>query len=264
MTAHGCPTRIQSIPLSALSETRRAALPMLRKYLNDLSRRSETAVPLGIAAIDTALPTGLMRNALHEIVPTDHPAIPAAFGFLIALVIHAIRDHQGAILWPMQACDEYTFGIPYASGLRAFGFVPDRLIAVRCRSQRDMLWAMEEGLRVGGLGAVIGSRSPRMTLAQARRLQLASATTRTPIFLLRRYDDVNPSPAVTRWRVAPFGSRLTRHGFDALRWKITLERVRGGQTGEWIVEWDHGAHALRLFSVLADRAVSADRVSRYA
>ncbi len=219
----------------------------------------EAAISLGIAEIDATMPIGLMRGALHEVTPSDHRAMPSALGFLFALVVRVTLDRGGAILWPLTARSELEFGTAYAPGLVAFGLPPDRLITVRCKSYRDALWAMEEGLRIGAIGAVIGLRSPRMNLVESRRLQLAATASQTPIFLLRSHEDLNPSPAVTRWRVSPNAASRTSHGFfEAVRWQITLERARGGRPGTWIVEWDHDARALCLSSALGDRAVSAE------
>jgi protein ImuA len=124
---------------------------------------------------------------------------------------------------------------------------------------------MEEALRIGGLAAVIGRRTPRMTLTQSRRLQLAAESSTTPIFLFRDYGDDMPSAARTVWRISPSPAARDRFGYMTNpRWQVALERTRGGGVGEWVVEWDHDALCLRLPPALANRTVSAAEAQKRA
>ncbi len=44
------------------------------------------ALPFGLAALDSHLPDGgLGCGALHEVVPETEGALPAAFGFIVAI-----------------------------------------------------------------------------------------------------------------------------------------------------------------------------------
>ncbi len=165
------------------------------------------------------------------------------------------------VLWPL-AKQGHAFGMPYAPGLRFFGLDPARVLFVRCASARDCLWTMEEGLRLGGIAAVIGTRVKSMDLTASRRLQLAAEQANTPVLLLRNYHDNAPSAAATRWRVAPAPAARDAYGFyEQARFRVALDYARGGKAGEWVMEWNHEAHSLRLSSALGDRAAGEDRAA---
>lgn len=168
---------------------------------------------------------------------------------------------KSCVLWPL-AKHASVFGLPYPPGLKFFGIDPSRILFVHCASERDCLWAMEEGLRLGGIAGVIGARAKTMDLTASRRLQLAAEQANTPVFLLRNYNDKAPSAAVTRWRIASAPSARDQFGFYKNPcFRVALDYARGGKTGEWVVEWTHDALSLRLSSVLGDRAAGEDRAA---
>jgi protein ImuA len=249
--------------MAQLGYIRKAQLEVLRRQIaraTTFRARSEETVSCGIGEVDAALHGGLARGALHEITAADHRSIPAALGFLLALTA-IIKQARGALLWPT-AKQTNIFGLPYAPGLKFFGLDPARLVFVCCANSRDCLWAMEEGLRLGGVAAVLGARAKTMDLTASRRLQLAAEQTNTPVFLLRNYNDRAPSAAVTRWRVSPAPAGQDKSGFyKNARFRVALEYARGGKTGEWAMEWDHDAHSLCLSSALGDRAAGENRAA---
>src|SRR2546423_2728682 len=244
-----------------LLQTRKVRLDALRRQIAraaGFSTRPDQPARLGIADIDLCLNGGPVRGALHEIAAADHRSIPAALGFLLALTT---LSGKACVLWPF-AKTARAFGQPYAPGLCFLGLDPARIVFVRCATDRDCLWAMEEGLRLGGTAAVIGARAKAMDLTTSRRLQLAAEQANTPVFLLRAYNDHAPSAAVTRWRVAPAPSARDQFGFyKNARFRVALDYARGGKTGEWVMEWDHDALLLRLSSALGDRAAGENRAA---
>src|SRR5579883_1976626 len=99
-------------------------------------------LPLGIAAVDAALPGGgLVLNGLHEIMGagTDEEDGAVAAAFAAGLLARLARRRGAPILWCLAADDLY------GPGLAAHGLMPDRLVLARCRNDGDILWAMEEG-----------------------------------------------------------------------------------------------------------------------
>ena len=211
--------------------------------------RTSSGVNTGIVEIDARLCGGLALGALHEIAAADFRAVPAAWGYLLALM--ACVDRKGVVVWPLVPGG--AFGVPYARGLKSFGLDPRDFLMVRCRHERDAAWTMEEALRAG-VGAVVGARTRGMDLTASRRLQLAAQHSGTPIFLLRGHDDRQQSAAVSRWRVSAMRGARDRFGlFGEPRWRVTLDYAKGGRTGEWVVEWDYETLRLRLPAVLAGR-----------
>lgn len=246
--------------------TRTRTLARLRDQIARMERvdagPARRAIPLGIAAIDTALPAGGLRlGALHEVAgsgpDTEHGA--AAALFLGGLLAHI----PGPVLWVRQRPDLF------APGLACVGLHPARVVFAD--AGKEVLAAMEEGLSHPGLAAVVGELSQKLTLIASRRLQLAAEQSGTLAALLRRsekFDDPAlsaPSAAVTRWRIAvlpsppPLPHAPSVPGLGPALWRLDLTRCRGGQPGSWIVEACDAAGRLTLVTHLADGSVAETR-----
>ncbi len=221
------------------------------------------ALPFGIAAIDDRLSEGgLAEGALHE-VSGDAAAAPddaAAALFAAGIAARAKGGPpRGVVLWVVARHDLF------APGLAQAGLAPDRLIHAAAGRDGDVLAAMEEGLRHGGLAAVIGEVG-RAGLAATRRLQLAAAEGATTALLLRRWrrsgEDplAEPSAAVTRWRIgcAP-SAALPVPGVGRARWRIILARQRGGEPHHWIMEACDAEGRLALSAEFRDRSAAPAR-----
>ena len=201
-------------------------------------------VALGAADIDCALPWGgLPRAALHEVLGNT-----AAAGFCIALAAR-LAGGAGSVLWCRRGHD------PYGPGLALFGLDPRRLIVARGRSEKDILWAMEEGLRSGALAAVLGETRGLAPTAR-RRLQLAAETGSATALLLRPGSaKTPPGAALTRWRIAAAPGTTV-----GPRWRVDLEHCRGGIPAAWLVEWSN--EKTSGFTVVAElRHGSADHAA---
>ncbi len=231
---------------------RAAVAEELRRLLPRIEARQTTALPFGLAAIDSHLPQGgLACGALHEVVPEDG-GTPAAFGFIVALLARVPRARPLFFVMPGYGLGQY--GRLYGHGLNGLGLDPGRLILVETAHRRDTLWAMEEALRSGAPAAVAGMID-KLNLKLSQRLQLAAAGCGLPLLLLRPAQMLEASAASTRWRVGPATAARDRFGlFARSRWHLLLERCRNGRAGEWMVEYDHVAHRFSLAAALADPA----------
>lgn len=209
--------------------------------LNRSAQRPEVPVlPLGVTAIDRALPGGGMsRAAIHEVVGD----LGAATGFLFAFLGRQKALRQ--ILW----VTSFDFTCP--AGVSQLGLDHRRLTVVATRRNDDRLWACEEGLREMGYGAVV-LEADALDLTATRRLQLAAEASGSVGFLIRR--DRQPSAAQTRWRIEPARSSADcRPSFD-----VHLERLRGAeQGGHWQLEFDNEALSFNLAPQVARRQVEA-------
>ncbi len=234
-------------------------------------------LPLGVPAIDRALPGGGLRlGGIHEVVGDE-----SATGFCAALLARAggaggrsaggsdgrgagradgwgagpasarsagTRPGSGvaagALLWLAEGDDLY------APGLVRYGIGPGQLLVVSgLRRQDDMLWAMEEALRcraVSGVVAEIG----QVGLIAGRRLMLAAEGTGVLGLVLSRrargrggvgVGEVRS--AISRWRVTAVPGRTAGDETgppgqtDETRWRIELLHCRGGRPAEWMVSW---------------------------
>ena len=215
-------------------------------------------LPFGVFAIDAALPGGgLARGALHEIGglggDEEDGAVAAAF---LASILARLASPE-PVLW-CHAADDL-----YGPGLVARGLAPDRLISVRARDDRTVLEAMEDGLKVPALAAVVGEVGA-LPLTASRRLQLAAANSGVTAFALRRWrtgaraeaERAAAVAATTRGRVSARPSRpiYGEPGLGRLLWNVELTRCRGGVPAQWIVEACDATGHVALAAELADRA----------
>jgi protein ImuA len=231
----------------------------LRRLLTQQGVAAEAGpLPFGLPAIDGHLPQGgLAGGALHEVVPEARGDIPAAFGFMAAMLS---RIRPGAPLFLVTSpCGLATFGRPYGHGLNALGLDPARVILVAAPNATQALWAMEEALRSAVPAAVAGMIG-KLDFRASQRLHIAAGETGRLLLLLR--PPGMASVAVTRWRVAPAAAVRDRFGLIARwRWQLKLERCRNGRPGQWIVEFDHATHRFSLAAALADPTLSRSPVA---
>src|SRR5699024_5073292 len=87
---------------------------------------------------------------------------------------------SGKVLWCVTRSDLF------APGLAQAGLAPDRLIHVETCDEKTLLACFEEGLRHGGLSAVVGEVA-RLSMAASRRLQLAAESSGTLGLAVRRW-----------------------------------------------------------------------------
>jgi protein ImuA len=216
-------------------------------------------IGFGFPAIDDHLPGHGLRDALHEVAglgcDTEHGAAPALF------VAGVLARCKGSVLWVMERRDLF------APALANVGLSPARVIYLE--AGRQVLGAMEEGLRAKNLAGVVGETSARITLTASRRLQLAAEGSGVPAFLLRRsrnFDDprlAEPNAAATRWRIAPLPPPMFHMpavpGLARALWRLDLIRCRGGEPATWILEACDAQGHLRLVSDISDRSLAEDR-----
>ena len=225
-----------------------------------------TALPLGLAAIDSSLPQGgLACGALHEIVPDGEHATAAAFGFIAALLARLTQRQR--LVFVMPGYGQRHHGRLSGHGLNALGLDPARAILVETAHRTQTLWAIEEALRSGAPAAVAGFID-KLDLKLSQRLHLAATDCGLPLLLIRPARDLESSAAATRWRVGTAEAARDRFGlFSRPRWHLHLERARNGRPGEWVVEYDHVAHRFSLAAALADPAharVASQKAGRQA
>ena len=222
-----------------LPSTRSDRLSALREEVRAIESagpaEARPCLPFGVEAIDSRLAGGgLAGGALHEAAP-DRSGLPDDAAATLYLASVAART-EGPILWALGRRDLF------APGLALAGLDPNRVLYAECGRDEDVLAVMEEGLRHGGLAAVVGEVG-RAAMPATRRLQLAAEEGGTPALMLRRWrgngeDPLGPpSAAVTRWRLACApSSPLPVAGIGRPRWRLTLARQRGGAPFDLIME----------------------------
>ena len=226
--------------------------------------RDRAVLPFGISEIDDRLPGGgLALASLHEVCGGGNDAVEGAAAMLFAAGIAART--RGQVLWCLTRPDLF------APALAQAGLAPGRVIYVEAGDEKSLLLCFEEGLRHGGLGAVVAEVA-RLSMTASRRLQLAAEAGGTLGIALRRLPrgrsaDVFalPSAAVTRWRVSLRPSvPLPVPGIGRARWLLQLVRCRAGEAADFDVEASDAEGRIALSSGLADRSPAADAWSRSA
>jgi protein ImuA len=230
------------------------ALERLRAEIAQIEGPGAThpTLPFGVDPIDRVLGGGLATGALHDI--GGGPELPddaAATIFLAGILARS----EGPVFWCLRWRDLF------APALDLVGLDPDRVIFVEAGSDTNVLIAMEECLRHGGLGGVVGEVA-KCSLTASRRLQLAAEKSGVSAFVFRRASPSGFAPgtaAVTRWRVeAILAASLGLPALGRPRWRLALERVRGGEPQLWTVEACDAQGRIALSADLADGSAAAE------
>ncbi|KQQ85674.1 ImuA family protein [Aureimonas sp. Leaf324] len=216
--------------------------------------RVREALPFGVPEIDGRLPGGgLALGALHEVAGGGNGAVDGAAAALFTAGVAART--KGKILWCMTRPDLFAPAIAQA------GLAPGRVIYVEAGDEKTLLACFEDGLRHGGLGAVVAEVA-KLSMTASRRLQLAAEGSGTLALAVRRWrrqaeaaDFGQPTASVTRWRVSVLPSRpLPVPGVGRSRWLLELLRSRAGECADFEVEACDAQGRLALPSTVADRS----------
>jgi len=195
--------------------------------------RRRTVLSFGVKEIDRRLPEGgLALAALHEVAGGGNGAVDGAAAALFAAGIAART--RGQVLWCVTRKDLF------APALAQAGLLPDRVIYVEASDEKSVLACFEEGLRHGGLGAVVAEVA-RLSMTASRRLQLAAEGSGSIGIAIRRWrrqaeaaDFGQPTASVTRWRVSVLPSTpLPVPGVGRARWRVELIRCRAGESANF-------------------------------
>ncbi|MHA6685375.1 ImuA family protein [Mesorhizobium sp. A556] len=215
--------------------------------------RGRAVIPFGVAAIDRVLPGGgLALASLHEVAGGGNGAIDGAAAALFAAGIAGRTI--GKVLWCVTRQDLFAPAIAQA------GLPPGRVIYVEAGDEKAVLACFEEGLRHGGLGAVVAEVA-KLSMTASRRLQLAAESSGAIGIAIRRWrrqtdttDFGQPTASVTRWRVSVLSSTpLPVPGVGRARWQLELIRCRAGESADFEVDACDAKGRIALSSAVVDR-----------
>jgi protein ImuA len=236
------------------------AIRRLREQIQSLEGtplRARAVLPFGIGAIDDRLPGGgLALGALHEVAGGGNAAIDGAAAALFAAGIAART--KGKVLWCITRQDLF------APALAQVGLSPNRVIYVDACDEKSVLACFEEGVRHGGLGAVVAEVA-KLSMTSSRRLSLAAEASGSIAIAVRRWrrqteaaDFGQPTASATRWRVSTLPSTpLPVPGVGRARWLLELIRCRAGESADFVVDACDVQGRLALPAELADRPAAA-------
>ena len=239
--------------------SREVRLQAARALVSRASSPPGPVLPFGDERIDGLLPGGGLPLARwHEAggEGLDVETAVAAAAFVAALITPLAR--KGAVVWVMRRDDLH------APGLFGLGFPTRSLVQVRVRDETQGLAVLEDALGCAGVVAAVGEIES-IDLTAGRRFQLACERHGALGFAIRRRPFGGPakrsasgSASATRWTVAsaPSDPEPGEFGLGAPRWRVGLDRCRGGRSGAWIMEKTDEPYPLRVVADLADRQLA--------
>lgn len=198
--------------------------------------QQDRRIPFGLGSLEASFPRGTFpTGVVHEFISTKATGIASTNGFIVGL-LDTLMQKGGFCLWVSR---QRTLFPP---GLKHYGVDPHRFIFVDVDQERDVLWAVEQGLKCDALVAVIGELK-EISFAESQRLQLAVEQSRVTAFLHRYQPRTeNTLACSTRWKITPMSSNLEEGmpGVGFPTWKVELLKVRNGKPGIWQMEWRNG------------------------
>jgi protein ImuA len=206
-----------ALPAAAPVHPPRLALQALHPALwlgHQMGQAKEPAVPSGFAVLDRQLPGGgWPRRVLSELL-LPHPGV-GEIRLLSACLVAAQRAGRLVMLFDPPAALS-------AWALADLGFDVEQLLIVATRARvvpgSDGLWALEQALKSGHVGAVLAWLPPRLRAERLRRLQLAAYGHDGPAFVLREL------AAAARPTASPLRLALQPKGADVLGVRILKRR----------------------------------------
>jgi protein ImuA len=188
---------------------------------------------VGLGQINHSFPNASFPvGAMHEFISADKEDSTATGGFIAAL-LGKLMKNGGASLW---IGSSRTLFPP---ALKFFDIDPEKIIFIDLSREKDVMWAMEEGLKCEGIVAVVGELK-ELNFTASRRFQLAVEQSRVTGFVLRHNPlNLNITACVTRWKITHLPTILADEipGIGFYRWNVELLKVRNGKPGLWQIEW---------------------------
>lgn len=220
--------------------------------MSDLSSAPADAVPP---------PLSLLSEGLEEVCAGGARDMTGALAFGLGRA--ALDAGRGVVMSATRAWLGEN-GRPYGPGLAGFR-ARDGFLLVETKTEALALWVMEQALRSGGAGLVIGTVDGA-ELAQTRRLEFAARDGACSGLLLRsRSGDL--SAARRRWRITTFASsddRFDERAPGRMTIRAEMTRSRMERPGVWMLEQDDETHRLRLADRLAGDGLGAVGRTQYA
>ena len=181
---------------------------------HQLGRHADVAVSSGFPALDAQLPgAGWPRRALTELL-LPHPGV-GEIRLLAACLVATQQAGRLVMLFDPPAALS-------AGALAQLGFDVAQLLIINTRTRvipgSDSLWALEQALKSGHVGAVLAWLPPRLRTERLRRLQLAAHAHDGPAFVFCEMS------AAQRPTAAPLRLALRAGGADVLAVRVLKRR----------------------------------------
>ncbi|MGV3632252.1 MAG: ImuA family protein [Bacteroidota bacterium] len=188
---------------------------------------------INLGTIEKAFPEEIFpTGVIHELVSHEPEGASASSGFL-ACLLHSLMDRKGFCLWVSSR------RVVFPPALKFLGVDPEYVIFIDLQNDKDVLWAVGEGLKCDALAAVVGELK-ELTFAQSRRLQLTIEQSKVTGFIHRVQPRTeNATACAARWKITPLPSIIETGlpGIGFPKWHVELLKVRNGRPGSWELAW---------------------------
>ena len=222
-------------------QTKSDIIAQLKKDILSLQgfKRTLNADPLNILPdiITEAFPNiAFPLGAVHEFISTTIENAAVTCGFVSAIL--------SSLMLKKRVCIWITSSLTiFPNALTSFGITPDKVVFINLQKEKDIMWVMEEALKLDGLAAVV-AETRELSFTVSRRLQLAVEKSKVTGFILRHNPrNINTTACVTRWKITSLtsaGLPETMPGVGFPRWNVELLKVRNGKPGTWQIEFVGG------------------------
>jgi protein ImuA len=227
-----------------LSQLERQILPLqgLKKL------RTDNDADIDCKAIEHAFPNNAFPiGCTHEFITRCFEDAAPTNGF-IACILGKLMRLGGVCIWIS------TNRQLYPPSLIKFNVVPEHIIFIDLKHEKDVLYITEEALKCDKITAVI-AEIKNLSLKESRRFQLAAEQSRVTGFVIRHQPKIiNTIASVSRWRISSLPSELEEGmpGVGFPRWKVELLKIRNGTPSNWTIEW-----ANNNFNVIKEHTAEA-------
>jgi protein ImuA len=181
---------------------------------HQLGRHADRGQPTGFAALDAQLPGGgWPRRVLTELL-LAHPGVGELR--LLGAALAAVQQ-AGRLVMLFDPPHRLSAGALVQQGLDLGQML---VVHSRCPAlpAGDSLWALEQALKSGHVGAVVAWLPPRLRAERLRRLQIAAQAHDGPAFVFRE------TAAQQRPTAAPLRLALHAGGVDTLQVRLLKRR----------------------------------------
>lgn len=200
--------------------------------LQGFGKLSDKAPIASFGPFDTAFRGGVFpTGTVHEFLSYQDQDAASTSGFMAALMGKLMKK-DGLCLWV--GANRKLF----PGGLVHFGLAPEQVVFIEVFKQKDILWAIEEGLKCEAVVTVIGEVA-ELDFTQSQRLLLAVERSGVNGFIHRHQPrHENTVACTTRWKISAMES--VDYGLPGLGhtcWNVKLLKVRNGRPGSWQLGW---------------------------
>ncbi|NGM63688.1 ImuA family protein [Sphingobacterium sp. SGR-19] len=210
---------------------------------------------VGLGELEKAFPGHVFPvGTLHEFMSENNEEDAASSGFIAALLSFLIQK-GGVGLWISSSSQLF------APSIKLFGVDPDRIIFVQMEKHKDILWALEEGLKCEGIRVVIAEVQD-IDFVQSRRLQLAVEKSKVTGFVLRlKPRFLGTTICAARWHIRSLPSHVQGDmpGVGFPEWEVELLKVRNGSPSRWQVGWRQNQLQAKRLTLSSDPIYHAKR-----